>query len=170
MKTSSRVKIRANRMNGLLSRGPITEEGKRRAAESNLSHGMYSTLDLLPNESREDFDALITKHVRKLRPGTSGELAAVRDLARISWRKRRIKLIRESMLRPESPELQPILDWQNSDHHDLASLDPRSAAAVRKLGILEYHDIELGGAYMRILQRILQGRMQNRDIPRSLPL
>ena len=47
MKLTSRVKIRACRLNGALSRGPVTEAGKRRSSQNGLSHGLYSRQILL---------------------------------------------------------------------------------------------------------------------------
>ena len=42
MKPSSKVRIRSSRANGALSRGPVSEAGKRRSARNSLFHGIYS--------------------------------------------------------------------------------------------------------------------------------
>ena len=53
---------------GRLSRGPITEEGKRKAPLDGLRHGLLSKNIVLPGESKEMFEALLNQYVDKLRP------------------------------------------------------------------------------------------------------
>jgi hypothetical protein len=139
MSKSSRVKIRANRMNGPLSRGPITEEGKRRAADANLRHGMYARRDVLPGESHEGLDAVIKQYTDSVRPRTEAELAQVRKLALLRWRIRRIERIFKSIGATPGPP------------HTLA-IDPSPEELA--LGILNYHDIEMRSTFHRILAQL----------------
>ncbi len=154
-------------MNGPLSRGPVTEEGKRRAARSNLSHGMYSRREVLPDESPEALDAIIKRHVDDYRPRTSEELADVHEMARLRWRIYRIERLREQMFGPgATPGLPPILATPES-------LSP----AERQRGILDCHDIAMRGTFLRLVAKLdaahdRQDRLARRKnrISRVVPL
>ena len=80
----------ASRANGRLSRGPITEEGKRKASLNGLRHGLLSKNIVLPGESKAMFEALLNQYVDKLGPADGAEFTYVEELAASAWRQRRL--------------------------------------------------------------------------------
>jgi len=52
----SDAQIEASRINGALSRGPVTEEGKASSSRNATRHGLLSNTILIAGESRTDFD------------------------------------------------------------------------------------------------------------------
>ena len=52
------TKAESNRNNALKSTGPKSPAGKAISAQNRLSHGVLSSHLILPNESRDEFDAL----------------------------------------------------------------------------------------------------------------
>jgi hypothetical protein len=108
MKPSSRVKIRACRLNGALSRGPITGEGKLRSSRNGTIHGLYSKQVVLPNESPEDFEALVQAYIDALHPRNRFELELVREMAVARWRGQRIWTIEKRMMTETMPKILPI--------------------------------------------------------------
>jgi hypothetical protein len=60
-KPISEKQLIANRMNALLSTGPVSPEGKARASMNGLVHGMRSAKTVLPGESQDDYDARLQK-------------------------------------------------------------------------------------------------------------
>ena len=66
------------------SGGPRTSEGKISAAQNSLKTGAYSSLVVLPNESKEDFLKLQGQFIESLFPVGVAETAPVHDLTVIS--------------------------------------------------------------------------------------
>ena len=57
-KPTSARKVASNQANGSKSRGPITEEGKRRACMNALKHGLTSDLVVLPHEDANEYNTM----------------------------------------------------------------------------------------------------------------
>jgi hypothetical protein len=65
----SNARAEASRRNGAKSRGPKTPEGKARAAQNALKHGMRAQiLVLLPDEDAAEFHALEAALLDELAP------------------------------------------------------------------------------------------------------
>jgi hypothetical protein len=65
----SNARAKASRKNGARSRGPKTEEGKARAAQNALKHGMRAEKHLvLPDEDGAEFADLEAAMVAELAP------------------------------------------------------------------------------------------------------
>jgi hypothetical protein len=78
--------IAASRANGAKSRGPVTAEGKRRAAQSNTDRAMLARTVLLSGESRERFDSLLTSLHEELRPQSVIETMLIHKMTVAHWR------------------------------------------------------------------------------------
>ena len=110
MKPASRVKIRACRLNGALSRGPITGEGKRRSSQNGTIHGLYSKQFVLTNESPEDFTTLVQEHIDAIHPRSRFELELVREMAVARWREQPIWTTEKRMMTEKMPHISHIWD------------------------------------------------------------
>ncbi len=80
----------ASRANGRLSRGPITEEGKRKVSLNGLRHGLLSKITILPGESQPRFEELLNQFIEKFAPADGVEFTYVEELAATTWRLRRL--------------------------------------------------------------------------------
>lgn len=80
----------ANQKNASKSTGPRSASGKARASRNALRHGILSTHLILPDESREEFDALFSTLVEEMRPAGTLETALVERIAVSLWRQRRL--------------------------------------------------------------------------------
>jgi hypothetical protein len=78
------------RVNGTLSHGPVTPEGKARSSHNAVTHGLNSNDVVIAGESQEEFDALLAEYVRQHRPANDVERSLVFELAAARWRIRRI--------------------------------------------------------------------------------
>src|ERR1700683_974764 len=91
-------KMLASRANGARSRGPTTEEGKKRSAMNSLRHGLLSKCTVLPDESREVFDQLLDQYRTKFDPLDGVEHNHVEEMVASVWKKRRIWAAENNLL------------------------------------------------------------------------
>ena len=89
MTTSSRRK-RSNQQNALKSTGPRTPAGKAASSANAVRHGILSRHLILPGESREEFDELLSLLLAEQKPVGTLESAIVERMAIALWRQRRL--------------------------------------------------------------------------------
>lgn len=73
------------------SGGPQTDEGKKIASGNALKTGAYSNTLILPGEDESQFRQIEDQFVRDFRPEDMAEIAMVRDLAVLAWKKIRLE-------------------------------------------------------------------------------
>jgi hypothetical protein len=73
------------------SGGPRTDEGKRIASANALKTGAYSNTLVLPGEDESQFRQIEDQFVRDFHPEDMAEIAMVRDLAVLAWKKVRLE-------------------------------------------------------------------------------
>ncbi len=94
-------RLAANRQNAGKSSGPRPPEGKARAAQNSLKHGLYAstrreTMVALGEDARE-FESLRRDVVEEWRPSTATEAGLVRNLAELLWRQERVRRAEEGL-------------------------------------------------------------------------
>src|SRR5687767_12832283 len=77
---SSRRRILASRANGAKSLGPKTTEGKCRASQNALRHGMAAETLVLTNESRSRFEALLAAYIERFQPRDEVEADLIEEI------------------------------------------------------------------------------------------
>jgi hypothetical protein len=83
----SNARTEASRKNGARSRGPNTAEGKARAAQNALKHGMRAQKYLvLPDEDAAEFGGLEAALVEELAPVGALQAVLARRVAVAAWR------------------------------------------------------------------------------------
>ncbi len=98
----------ASRANGAKSRGPRTAEGKARASQNALKHGMCAKkFLLLPYDSRAEFAALESALLEELRPEGALETLLARRLIAAAWRLARADRLEFEMLVAGDPDKSP---------------------------------------------------------------
>src|SRR5438105_14997355 len=100
--------IEANRRNALRSTGPKTQEGKAAVRLNSLRHGVYAKTLLLPGESREDFNQLCEDLERDWQPQTRTEQEHVEEMATCIWKKIRLQVAENSILRQDGAAKEQI--------------------------------------------------------------
>ncbi|TKJ32822.1 MAG: hypothetical protein CEE38_07340, partial [Planctomycetes bacterium B3_Pla] len=83
---STEAQINANRQNAQNSTGPRTAEGKAAVSQNALKHGLFSAVDVVFDESREDYDLLKEKMLAEMRPAGYMELILAERIVSLSWR------------------------------------------------------------------------------------
>ena len=76
----------ASRLNGSKSKGPTTEEGKKKVSMNALKTGLFSKQRFLAGENPEEFDALVEGLVETYRPETLTEYLIIEQIAHVLWR------------------------------------------------------------------------------------
>jgi hypothetical protein len=83
-------RVSTSRVNGALSRGPVTEEGKRISSQNATRHGIFSRIGMLEGESAEAFDLLFTQICEQEQAVGIVEEAFCERMALAIWRQRRL--------------------------------------------------------------------------------
>jgi hypothetical protein len=86
MSEISEAQLIANRANGQLSHGPVTEEGKARSSRNALRHGLTGRKIVLDPEDLELYQAHVQSFLDLHQPQTIDERALVQIIADAHWR------------------------------------------------------------------------------------
>jgi hypothetical protein len=73
----SDAKKQANRENSKKSTGPKSDEGKRKAKENAVKHGVYATRRVLRGEDDALYDAVRSEQIKRFSPKTYIDRALV---------------------------------------------------------------------------------------------
>src|SRR5262245_22101529 len=90
--------IEAARRNGAKSRGPVTEEGKRRSSRNAVKHGLTAETLVLSNEDPQKFEAIVESYADRLCPEDQLEMDLVAEMAANRWRLRRAWSLETALL------------------------------------------------------------------------
>jgi hypothetical protein len=146
---SSLRRINASRANGARSRGPITPEGKERAATNALRHGLLAKCVVLQYESNECFDDLVTQHIQRFAPADGVEFAMIEEMVAANWRMRRAWAI-ENRLMDKAIRNQPPGDEASRIANAFSEL-----AASPEMNLLHRYEARLHRIYQRALDNLL---------------
>ena len=102
--TSAR-QIEANRRNALASTGPKTEEGKQRASQNAVRHGLTAETVIVALEDPDDYKAFELSVTADYEAETAVERELVLRLASLLWRLRRATSIETALLQIEHEDL-----------------------------------------------------------------
>ena len=159
----------AARVNGAKSRGPITEEGKRRSSLNALRHGLAADKDkafVCQNESQPGWDSLYDDLIERFDPVGQIELDLVAELAHARWRLRRCCAIETGVLDAEmdrqSADVEAACEAVD-DNARLALAFSHLAENQRTLDVLSRYEARARRGFDRALRNLIQlqaGRAQ----------
>ncbi len=144
----SPAQIEASRRNGARSRGPVTPEGRRRAAMNAMKHGLTAdSFTLAPEEDEAGFEELVARLEARLAPGDEAAGHLVQRLAWVMWRQYRGDRIEAEVLA------------QRERRHDLAFSDgyvPRSPLAwdAGRFNAVQRYQARLDRMLFRLLEAL----------------
>jgi hypothetical protein len=107
------AQVTASRINGALSHGPTSEEGKSISSRNALKTGLIGRTVLLPSEDAALYEAHLAQFRERYQPVGGQELALVQSLADTEWRVARIPSLEMAIWalgRPEFADLFPGLE------------------------------------------------------------
>jgi hypothetical protein len=102
---SSFRQIEANRRNARLSRGPVTEEGKRRSRQNALRHGLTAETVIDALEDAENYAAFEMAVTADYDAQSAVERELVLRLASLLWRLRRATAIERGLFKIQAKHL-----------------------------------------------------------------
>jgi len=124
----SKKQRKVSQQNGAHSIGPITPEGKSKAAQNAIKHGLTSKSVCLSHESREAFNQMQQSLADHFQPATDAEWLIIEEITALSWKIRRCWSIQTQQF-----EIQLALDAQ-----DPTSIF-KSADGATKTTVAEQH-------------------------------
>src|SRR4051794_14903746 len=97
MNPISDAKHAANIANSAASTGPRTADGKDRSKYNRLGHGLASPLAVLPCESQDEYDHLLSAFVDEHKPDSASEESLVKQMADAQWKLHRLEKLETSL-------------------------------------------------------------------------
>jgi hypothetical protein len=150
----------ASRRNGSLSRGPVTELGKRTSSLNATTHGITARTLILANESQAAFDEIRHAYFSSFNPTTDAEKDLVVQLVAARWRLRRYWGSETALLDKE-------MERQAADPNAAQPLDEAMRCALafeslanegRALALLSRYEFRIARTYHDALQSLLNLR------------
>ena len=149
----------ASRANGAKSRGPVTEEGKKRSSQNNLKHGKYARhCIVLYFEDREAYDRLRHNLIRRYAPADEAELNLVDELAALDWKIRRSFAQINQHLHAEMVRQSPALDATGAQVDPLDRLNYAHAAQAKAIEDLHRDILRFQRARNTVLTTLIKIR------------
>jgi hypothetical protein len=87
---SSEKQLQASRINGALSRGPVTEKGKRNSSRNSTRHGLLAQTVVLAEEAEDRFQELLAAYMDEYQPRAASQVSLVETMAVARWRQLRV--------------------------------------------------------------------------------
>src|SRR5690349_3071363 len=87
----------ANRENSKSSTGPRTPEGKAASSQNGKTHGFNAADPVLPNEDRNEFNALLERYKSEIAPKTAHEEFLVAQMSGARWKLNRLECMEVAM-------------------------------------------------------------------------
>jgi hypothetical protein len=92
MASPSKAQIKANLQNAKRSTGPTSIQGKLKVSQNAITHGIFATTPLLPNENADEFAAL-SQNISEVFPALDAHAEyLVEEIVLIIWRQKRLRL------------------------------------------------------------------------------
>ena len=88
---ATEAQIKANQENAKKSTGPLTEEGKKISSMNAMTHGIFSTIPLLPGENLEQFKLLEEEIIKAYQPTDAMECLLVQRVYLTCMRQIRLR-------------------------------------------------------------------------------
>jgi len=88
----------AARANGAKSHGPVTDEGKAKAAMNALRHGLTAATLVLTTEDKPKFDELLGSYIDEYQPATQTESDLVQEITVSKWLQRRCWALQTALI------------------------------------------------------------------------
>ncbi len=145
----------ARRRNGALSKGPVTETGKRNSSRNSLRHGLLARTVTLDSESQPQFARLAESMRNLFHPTNQVECDLVENMTVCRWRLRRIWNIERTNISIEENRLGVSPDLQSLDPAAITGLAFRHLADnSRCLDLLNRYETRFDRQYNRSLARL----------------
>jgi len=163
---ASQSRSNAARENGKRSRGPVTPEGKKNAAQNAIKHGLTAESAVLPGESEEDFAELLQSHQDIYKPANTVEKDLVHTLALARWRLRRMAALESSLLENQLAISKDDIDERFDDVSDQCRLAFAFEEQTKSLALLIRYESSLTRLHDRTYKH-LKELQQLRNEPKE---
>jgi hypothetical protein len=110
------AQIQANRLNAQKSTGPRTAEGKERASQNAVKHGLLAREAVIQGEDPEEFEIYREGMIEELAPAGMVEEMLAERVVGLSWRLRRAERLQNAAFAAlEDGEPTPLLDARHEE-------------------------------------------------------
>ncbi len=154
-------KAETNRANAAKSTGPITPAGKAKVAQNARKHGLTARQIVLPGESEEDYEHLLSAYLDQFQPETPLEFELVTVMAASRWRHRRLTAIETGLYNKDLNERQKEMDRYHLNPADrIVSTFDRLCLRSHAFSALVRHDAALSRTHDRAFRQLKELRRE----------
>src|ERR1700674_5093696 len=98
LRMATPAQVFANRENSTSSTGPRTPEGKAASSQKAKTNGFNAADPVLPNEDRNEFNALLERYTSEIAPKTAHQEFLVGQMTGARWKLNRLESMEVTML------------------------------------------------------------------------
>ena len=124
--------IAANRRNGKKSRGPRTPEGKAKAAQNALKHGLLAQAALLPSEDGTSFQVFVDELLKELQPVGAIESLLADEIVNLAWRLQRASRVEAGLFVREQAAVDEVWVRQQRTKQEQQEKDEEKIWQIRE--------------------------------------
>jgi hypothetical protein len=106
------AQIRASKINGARSRGPVTQEGKERSRFGGLKTGVRARSLILPGENDQEFESELEQAIGDFQPRDGTEHRLVHEIVSADWFHQRAKRVQYERLKSS---IEGAVDREDND-------------------------------------------------------
>ena len=166
---TSKTRAQANQKNALKSTGPRTLAGKARSSANAVQHGILSRHLILPGESREEFNDLLSQLLTEQKPVGTLEMAVVERMAIAPWRQRRLVAAETGRVRLQQM-IVTVEDLTRIKHiSGVIDLEYIKNVARNPLPVLMNLQLDLAGCDSWLVETPVDSDKDLRSLPTRLP-
>jgi hypothetical protein len=162
----SEARRAAARANGAKSHGPVTPEGKAKAALNAITHGLTASAIVLTTESKEKYEALLASHLEKGEPDGPIEIDLVEEIVAAKWQQRRVATMITALMDVTMDRMEREIrdEFENIDNGVRTVLAfVKEAKQSATLALLNRYAARHAREYHRALRHLREIQSERRD-------
>jgi hypothetical protein len=140
--------------NGAHSQGPVTAEGKSRSSQNARKFNIFTAIELLPHEDREELETLAAEFEDEYNPQTPTERLYLREMIDAEWRLRRT---RQAACILQARQMEALPAGMNP-HAAAAEAFRQLADTSKSLELLRRYEAQFRRQFDKSLQLLLDVR------------
>jgi hypothetical protein len=164
---ASDARVRANRQNAKNSRGPVTEEGKKRSSLNATRHGLLAQTLHLPEEEMGAYDEFTDAYVKDLKPVGFVETQLAHSCADLQFRLNRIAAAEHNLFSIGHTEYGDLWETGHSESHTALAFAETIRKSPDPLKLLSIYEQRISRRFNQTLKQLLAMQADRRALEKE---